>query len=58
MGGNTVNLTAAMILCGTQVYSTSGVLLPAASYGAVPGTYVAGVGSMPRQCDVMPWPPA
>ena len=42
-GGNTVTLTAAMNFCGTQVYSTSGVLLPAASYGAVPETYVAGV---------------
>ena len=43
VGGNTVNLTAVMNFSNTQVYATSGVLLPAASYGAVPETYVAGV---------------
>ena len=56
VGGNTVNLTAAMNFCGTQVYSTSGVLLPAASYGAVPETYVAGMGCSSWQIDVEPWP--
>ncbi len=54
VGGNTVNLTAAMNFCGTQVYSTSGVLLPAASYGAVPGTYITGVPHV-SAADAMPW---
>jgi uncharacterized surface protein with fasciclin (FAS1) repeats len=46
VAGNVVNLTASYMLCNTQVYTTSGVLLPAASYSAIPETYPADVATL------------
>ncbi len=42
VGNHTATINGSYNFCNQQVYTTNGVLLPAASYAKVPETYLSG----------------